>query len=197
MAGNAERTYLMIKPDGVQRGLVGKIVMRFEERGYKLVSSLLLPPGLPAQRAAAAGAAPRLPPPPPSAAAAQRQPRSPRAAPRAQVAMKFCAPSREHMEKHYADLSTKKFFPGLIDYMTSGPVVAMVWEGMNVVAAGRKMLGATRPQDSEPGTIRGDYCIDVGRCARPHSLRPHAARSLDAIARAQMMQTISSFNPTL
>jgi len=111
--------------------------------------------------------------------------------------MKFCAPSREHMEKHYADLSTKKFFPGLIDYMTSGPVVAMVWEGMNVVAAGRKMLGATRPQDSEPGTIRGDYCIDVGRCARPHSLRPHAARSLDAIARAQMMQTISSFNPTL
>lgn len=80
-----------------------------------------------------------------------------------QVAMKFCAPSREHMEKHYADLSTKKFFPGLIDYMTSGPVVAMVWEGMNVVAAGRKMLGATKPQDSEPGTIRGDYCIDVGR----------------------------------
>ena len=75
MAGNAERTYLMIKPDGVQRGLVGKIVMRFEERGYKLVSSLLLPPGL---RAAAAGAAPRLPPPPrtaPAAAAAQRRAR--------------------------------------------------------------------------------------------------------------------------
>ena len=78
MAGNAERTYLMIKPDGVQRGLVGKIVMRFEERGYKLVSSLLLPPGLPAQRAAAAGAAPRLPPPPrpaPAAPAAQRRAR--------------------------------------------------------------------------------------------------------------------------
>merc|ERR1719149_244992 len=102
----AERTYLMIKPDGVQRGLVGKIIERFETRGYKL------------------------------------------------VAMKFCAPSREHMEKHYADLATKKFFPGLIDYMTSGPVVAMVWEGMNVVLAGRKMLGATKPQDSEPGTIR-------------------------------------------
>eukprot|EP01043_Picozoa_sp_COSAG02_P033103 COSAG02_NODE_2245_length_9390_cov_30.175869_1_plen_78_part_00 len=77
--------------------------------------------------------------------------------------MKLCAPSREHMEKHYADLAGKKFFPGLIDYMTSGPVIAMVWEGMNAVAAGRKMLGATKPQDSEPGTIRGDYCIDVGR----------------------------------
>jgi nucleoside-diphosphate kinase len=79
--------------------------------------------------------------------------------------MKFCAPSREHLSAHYADLSTKKFFPGLIDYMASGPVIAMVWEGFNAVACGRKMLGATKPQDSEPGTIRGDYCIDVGRCA--------------------------------
>ena len=76
MAGNAERTYLMIKPDGVQRGLVGKIVMRFEERGYKLVSSRLLPPGLPAQRAAAAGAAPRLPPPPRAATAPRLPPPS-------------------------------------------------------------------------------------------------------------------------
>ena len=81
MAGNAERTYLMIKPDGVQRGLVGKIVMRFEERGYKLVSSRLLPPGLPAQRAAAAGAAPRLLPPPRAAPAAQRRRRRPATAP--------------------------------------------------------------------------------------------------------------------
>ena len=60
-------------------------------------------------------------------------------------------------------MSSKKFFPGLIEYMNSGPVCAMAWEGDNAVATGRKMLGATRPFDSEPGTIRGDFCIDVGR----------------------------------
>jgi len=79
------------------------------------------------------------------------------------VAMKVCSPGKGHMEKHYADLSTKKFFPSLIEYMTSGPVCAMVWEGDNAVATGRVMLGATRPQDSAPGTIRGDNCVDVGR----------------------------------
>ena len=73
------------------------------------------------------------------------------------------APGKEHFEKHYADLSSKPFFPGLVAYASSGPVVAMVWEGHNVVATGRKMLGATRPDDSAPGTIRGDFCIDVGR----------------------------------
>merc|ERR1712226_1215623 len=77
--------------------------------------------------------------------------------------MKLCSPGKEHMEKHYADLATKKFFPGLVEYMCSGPVCAMVWEGDNAVVTGRKMLGATRPLDSEPGTIRGDLCIDVGR----------------------------------
>uniref|UniRef100_A0A7S2S7K2 Nucleoside diphosphate kinase n=1 Tax=Eucampia antarctica TaxID=49252 RepID=A0A7S2S7K2_9STRA len=110
-----ERTYIMIKPDGVQRGLVGDIIKRFEAKGFKL------------------------------------------------VAMKMASPGREHMEEHYSDLSSKKFFPGLIQYMTSGPVVAMVWEGANVVLEGRKMLGATMPTESAPGTIRGDYCIEVGR----------------------------------
>ena len=105
----------MIKPDGVQRGLIGPIVTRFEQRGFKL------------------------------------------------VAMKLVHPDKSHMEKHYEDLAGKGFFAGLIQYMTSGPVVAMVWEGQNVVATGRKMLGATKPFDSQPGTIRGDYCIDVGR----------------------------------
>ncbi len=62
-----------------------------------------------------------------------------------------------------SDLSAKPFFNGLCEYLSSGPVVAMVWEGHNVVATGRKMLGATRPDDSAPGTIRGDYAIDVGR----------------------------------
>merc|ERR1712127_830637 len=67
------------------------------------------------------------------------------------------------VEKHYDDLATKKFFPGLIAYMTSGPVIAMVWEGANAVLEGRKMLGATMPTESAMGTIRGDYCIEVGR----------------------------------
>ena len=110
-----ERTYIMIKPDGVQRGLIGTIISRFEQKGFKL------------------------------------------------VAMKLCSPGKEHMEKHYEDLSGKGFFAGLVQYMCSGPVCAMVWEGDNAVATGRKMLGATKPFDSEPGTIRGDYCIDVGR----------------------------------
>ena len=110
-----ERTFIMIKPDGVQRGLVGEILSRFEKKGFKL------------------------------------------------VALKMAAPGAAHFEQHYADLSTKKFFPGLIAYASSGPVVAMVWEGHNVVATGRKMLGATRPDDSLPGTIRGDLSIDVGR----------------------------------
>merc|ERR1719263_1721510 len=115
MAAQLERTYIMIKPDGVQRGLVGTIIARFEAKGYKL------------------------------------------------AAMKMAQPGRAHMEKHYEDLKSKKFFPGLIEYMTSGPVICMVWQGMDAVATGRKMLGATKPTDSEPGTIRGDLCIDVGR----------------------------------
>ena len=77
--------------------------------------------------------------------------------------MKLTKPSKEHMENHYADLANKKFFPGLIEYMTSGPVCAMVWEGKNAVLEGRKMLGATMPSDSAMGTIRGDFCIEVGR----------------------------------
>jgi nucleoside-diphosphate kinase len=79
------------------------------------------------------------------------------------VALKLTAPGRAHLETHYEDLSGKPFFNGLIEYMTSGPVVAMVWEGTNVVAEGRKMLGATKPSESAMGTIRGDYCIEVGR----------------------------------
>jgi nucleoside-diphosphate kinase len=110
-----ERTFIMIKPDGVQRGLVGDIISRFEKKGFKL------------------------------------------------VAMKLEAPGKEKFEQHYADLSSKGFFAGLVQYAASGPVVAMVWEGHNVVLTGRKMLGATRPDDSAPGTIRGDFAIDVGR----------------------------------
>lgn len=110
-----EQTYIMIKPDGVQRGLIGNIIGRFERKGFKL------------------------------------------------VAMKMTSPSKSHLENHYSDLKSKSFFPGLIRYMSMGPVVAMVWEGNGAVKTGRKMLGATNPRDSAPGTIRGDLCIDVGR----------------------------------
>ncbi|KAJ3726267.1 nucleoside diphosphate kinase [Lentinula raphanica] len=110
-----EQTYIMVKPDGVQRGLVGEIIARFEKRGFKL------------------------------------------------VAMKLVHATTEHLEKHYADLKGKPFFPGLIKYMASGPVVAMVWEGLDAVKTGRVMLGATNPLASAPGTIRGDYALAVGR----------------------------------
>jgi len=111
----SERTFIMVKPDGVQRGLVGKIIKRFEEKGFKL------------------------------------------------VAMKFMWASEELLSKHYADLSSRPFFPGLVKYMSSGPVVPMVWEGLDVVKTGRFILGATDPKNSNPGTIRGDLCIQVGR----------------------------------
>merc|ERR1719154_871386 len=77
--------------------------------------------------------------------------------------MKFMQASEELLKNHYADLSSKGFFTGLIKYMASGPVLAMVWEGLNAVKTGRVMLGATNPADSAPGTIRGDLCIQVGR----------------------------------
>merc|ERR1711936_56217 len=115
MAGNRERTFIMLKPDAVQRGLVGEIVKRFEQKGFKL------------------------------------------------VAMKMMHASEELLKEHYADLSSKAFFPGLVKYMNSGPVVPMVWEGLNVVKTGRVMLGETNPAASAPGTIRGDFCIQVGR----------------------------------
>jgi nucleoside-diphosphate kinase len=79
------------------------------------------------------------------------------------VAAKLVQPGKEHLQKHYADLSSKPFFNGLVDYMNSGPIFAMVWEGKEVVKMGRMMLGATNPLASNPGTIRGDFCIDVGR----------------------------------
>ncbi|RPA86186.1 nucleoside diphosphate kinase [Ascobolus immersus RN42] len=112
---STERTFIAIKPDGVQRGLVSEIIGRFEKKGFKL------------------------------------------------VALKLCQPGQEHLEKHYADLAGKPFFAGLVKYMNSGPICAMVWEGKEVVKTGRVILGATNPLASAPGTIRGDYAIDVGR----------------------------------
>lgn len=77
--------------------------------------------------------------------------------------LKLVSVDRPFAEKHYADLSAKPFFSGLVDYIISGPVVAMVWEGKGVVTTGRKIIGATNPAESAPGTIRGDFAIDIGR----------------------------------
>ncbi|XP_043571100.1 nucleoside diphosphate kinase [Chiloscyllium plagiosum] len=115
MSGIKERTFIAVKPDGVQRGIVGEVIKRFEQKGFKL------------------------------------------------VAMKFLQAPKDLLEKHYCELSDKPFYPKLIKYMSSGPVVAMAWEGLNVVKTGRVMLGETNPADSKPGTIRGDFCIQVGR----------------------------------
>ncbi|THV46919.1 hypothetical protein BGAL_0349g00100 [Botrytis galanthina] len=79
------------------------------------------------------------------------------------AAIKLTTPGKDHLEKHYADLSDKPFFAGLVTYMNSGPICAMVWEGRDAVKTGRTLLGATNPLASAPGTIRGDYAIDVGR----------------------------------
>ncbi|KAL8464379.1 hypothetical protein ACS0TY_034054 [Phlomoides rotata] len=110
-----EETYIMIKPDGVQRGLVGEIISRFEKKGFKLTGLKL-----------------------------------------------FRCP-QELAEEHYKDLQSKPFFPKLIGYITSGPVVCMAWEGVGVVASARKLIGATNPLNAEPGTIRGDLAVQTGR----------------------------------
>ena len=78
-------------------------------------------------------------------------------------AMKMTTASKHLLEMHFADLSSKPFFPKLVEFMLSGPVVAMVWKEKGAVKTDRKMLGETNPVDSLPGTIRGDYCIDIGR----------------------------------
>ncbi|XP_026215103.1 nucleoside diphosphate kinase 3 [Anabas testudineus] len=113
--GVNERTFIAVKPDGVQRKLVGEIVHRFEKKGFKLVG------------------------------------------------LKLIKASEDLLREHYWDLRSKPFFSGLITYMSSGPVVAMVWQGLGVVKTARQMLGETNPANSLPGTIRGDYCVEVGR----------------------------------
>jgi nucleoside-diphosphate kinase len=109
-----ERTYLMVKPDGVQRGLCGEIVSRFEKKGLKL------------------------------------------------IAMKLMIIPKETAENHYGEHKGKKFYDSLISYITSGPVLAMVWEGENAVSICRNMMGKTNPAESAPGTIRGDYGMVTG-----------------------------------
>ena len=110
-----ERTFIAVKPDGVQRGLVGEILRRFETKGFKLVG------------------------------------------------LKMLNVSRELAEQHYGVHKERPFFPSLVEFITSGPVVAMVWEGNDVITTARKMIGATNPLTAELGTIRGDFGVNIGR----------------------------------
>ncbi|MBD7906956.1 MULTISPECIES: nucleoside-diphosphate kinase [Sporosarcina] len=110
-----EKTFLMVKPDGVQRGLIGEIVNRFESKGYQLVGGKLM------------------------------------------------TISQELAEQHYGEHKERPFFGELVDFITSGPVFAMVWEGENVISTARLMMGATNPKESAPGTIRGDFAVTVAK----------------------------------
>lgn len=110
-----ERTFIAIKPDGVQRKLVAEIIGRFEKKGFKLVG------------------------------------------------LKLMTVSKELAEQHYGVHKERPFFPGLVEFITSSPVVAIVLEGDGVVASARKIIGATNPLASEPGTIRGDFGVNIGR----------------------------------
>jgi nucleoside-diphosphate kinase len=105
----------MIKPDGVQRALIGKVLQRIEEKGFKI------------------------------------------------VAMKLTVMPQEKAKAHYAEHVGKKFYQDLVDFITSGPSVSLVVEGRGVIAAMRKMNGATNPTEATPGTLRGDYGIEMGR----------------------------------
>lgn len=110
-----ERTLILVKPDGVQRGLIGEIIGRFERRGLKLVG------------------------------------------------LKFMQMSEELAGQHYGIHQGKPFYNSLVEYITSAPIVAMAWEGNNAVAAARATIGATKPVDAAPGSIRGDFAMEIGR----------------------------------
>lgn len=110
-----EKTFIMVKPDGVQRNVIGEIVNRFENKGFKLVGAKLM------------------------------------------------VISNELAEEHYGEHKERPFFGELVDFITSGPVFAMVWEGENVITTARNMMGATNPGEAAPGTIRGDFGLTVGK----------------------------------
>jgi nucleoside-diphosphate kinase len=108
-----EKTFLMVKPDGVQRALIGEIVSRFEKKGFQLVGAKLM------------------------------------------------NISEDLAKEHYGEHKERPFFGELVDFITSGPVFAMVWEGKDVILTARNMMGKTNPADAAPGTIRGDFAVQV------------------------------------
>lgn len=122
-----EKTFLMVKPDGVQRNLIGEIVARFERKGFQLVGAKLMQ--IPASLA----------------------------------------------EEHYGEHKGKPFYGELVDFITSGPVFAMVWQGENVISVARQMMGSTNPKEAVQGTIRGDYGLTVGKNVIHGSDSPESA----------------------
>jgi len=142
-----ERTFIAIKPDGVQRGLVGEIIGRFERKGFTLVG------------------------------------------------LKLMTVSKELAETHYGVHKERPFFAGLVEFITSAPVVAMVWEGDGVIAAGRKLIGATNPLSAEPGTIRGDLGANIGRNIIHGSDAPETATQ--EIALWFTPEELANWTPTL
>ncbi|ADI00929.1 nucleoside-diphosphate kinase [Syntrophothermus lipocalidus] len=131
-----ERTFVMVKPDGVERGLVGEIIGRIEAKGFKLVG------------------------------------------------LKMLKLSQAMAERHYAEHRGKPFFQELVDFITSSPVVAMVWEGNGVIESVRKLMGKTNPLEAEPGTIRGDFGIYISKNIIHGSDSPEsAAREIEIFFR--------------
>ena len=128
-----ERTFIILKPDAVQRGLVGEVLGRLERRGLKI------------------------------------------------VAMKMIHVSDELARQHYAVHEGRPFFDSLISYISSSPVVALIVEGTNAIAVVRKSVGATNPADAEPGTIRADFGLEIGRNLVHASDGPETARSEAAL----------------
>lgn len=110
-----QQTFLMVKPDAVQRGLIGEIVRRFERKGFRLIAG------------------------------------------------KLVKMSVEQAEFHYAEHKGKDFFGDLVQFITSGPVFAMVWEGDNIISLSRTLIGKTNVQEALPGTIRGDFALHTNR----------------------------------
>ncbi len=110
-----EKTFVIVKPDGVQRGLIGEVIARLERRGLQLIGAKFM-----------------------------------------QVSLKLA-------ETHYGIHKDKPFYDSLIEYITSAPVMAMVWEGKNAVAAVRQTMGATNPTEAAPGSVRHDFGLDIGR----------------------------------
>ena len=110
-----EKTLVLVKPDGVQRGLVGEIISRFERRGLKLIG------------------------------------------------LKLMQVTDQLANTHYGEHKERPFFPGLVNFITSGPVISMAWEGDNAIAIVRQTMGSTNPVESAPGTIRGDLGVNIGR----------------------------------
>ncbi len=129
MEGSLEQTLVLVKPDGVQRGLIGETIRRLERRGLRL------------------------------------------------IAAKFQLVDRELAEKHYAIHKGKPFYDGLIEYITSAPVMAMVWEGPGAIAAVRQTMGATRPTEAQAGSIRHDFALEIGRNLTHASDGPDTAKA--------------------